>query len=340
MNILGLGHSNSGCSYHRVFLPVAKMPKTYGKITNEITEQTFEEHKYDIVYVNRMWGQADLIELRKIYGFKLVIDMDDYWVLDHFHLNYEDYRVHNFASKIIKHIREADLVTCTHTHLADRVAEYNKNVIIAPNAIPYGEFQFNDYRTPDERVRLFWAGGITHEEDLRILNRPLRVVQQTHLRDKVKMVFGGFHDSNPVEKKIWHSIADSFTAGGLLNHEGLRGMPVFEYYSMFANADMMLIPLRKTDFNAYKSNLKILEAAGKGIPVIASAVHPYLGFPEDLVNYAHNEQMWIHWLHKLIDNPDLRTEQGALLAEYCKKNYNFDEINQRRIDAFNSLINN
>ena len=45
MNILGLGHSNSGCSYHRIFVPVAKMEKTYGKITNEIKEDTFEEHK-------------------------------------------------------------------------------------------------------------------------------------------------------------------------------------------------------------------------------------------------------------------------------------------------------
>jgi len=340
MNILALTHKHSGCGYHRVIVPISLMEKNYAKITDQVTETTFEENKYDIVFVNRMWGQADLIELRKQHGFKLVLDMDDYWVLDHFHLNYEDYRQYNFADKIIKHMREADLVTCTHSMLAERIAEYNPNVVICPNAIPYGHYQFNDYRSPEERVRLFWAGGITHQEDLKILNRPLRVIQQSYLKDKVKMVFGGFHDSNEVERKIWHTMADSFTAGGLLQHEGLRGMNVFEYYSMFAQADIMLIPLRKTHFNQYKSNLKILEAAGKGIPVIVSNVHPYTGFPEDLVNYAHNEQMWLHWMQKLADNADLRTEQGALLAEYCKKNYNFDEINQRRAEAFKSLINN
>jgi len=61
----------------------------------------------------------------------------------------------------------------------------------------------------------------------------------------------------------------------------------------------MMIPLRKSQFTIYKSNLKILEAAGKGIPVIVSSTHPYMGFPEDLVNYAGDDSMWMHWVDKL-----------------------------------------
>ncbi len=58
---------------------------------------------------------------------------------------------------------------------------------------------------------------------------------------------------------------------------------------MYLESDIKLIPLRKSTFNGYKSNLKILEAAGKGIPVIVSKVNPYLGFPEDVVYYENWE---------------------------------------------------
>jgi glycosyltransferase involved in cell wall biosynthesis len=99
-------------------------------------------------------------------------------------------------------------------------------------------------------------------------------------------------------------------------------------------SDIKLIPLRKTTFNGYKSNLKILEAAGKGIPVIVSKTDPYLGFPGDVVYYEN----WDKNIRALVEDADLRKERGRSLFEYCEKNYNFEEINNKRRELFLGLL--
>ena len=132
---------------------------------------------------------------------------------------------------------------------------------------------------------------------------------------------------------IWKKMVSYFTADALLTNMAYRGLPVFEYYQMYLESDIKLIPLRKSTFNGYKSNLKILEAAGKGVPVIVSKVHPYLGFPEDVVYYEN----WDKNIRALVEDKDLREAKGKALFEYCAKNFNFDEINIRRKDLFKSL---
>lgn len=333
MKILTLTQKFSGCGYHRLMLPVSFMPKEYGRITDTITEEELEEKKYDIVYVNRVWEKDDLIELRKKYGFKLVVDVDDYWILNHDHLMFDSFNETGFASKLIKYMKEADLVTCTHDRLAEAICVHNQNVIITPNAIPYNQGQFNGERVATDAVKIFWAGGITHDQDLKILEGPMKKVS-----GNVQMILGGFSDSNETERYYWGRMANYFTNEKKLPHTIFRGVEVFQYYDLFKYADIMLIPLVKNNFNKYKSNIKILEAAGKAVPVVVSAVHPYLGFPEDIVNYVKDRSDWNKYIDRLVNDKDLRDEQGQRLLEYCHKNYNFNEINKVRQNAFQSLI--
>ncbi len=333
MKILALTQKFSGCGYHRLMLPVSFMPKEYGRITDTITEEELAEKKYDIVFINRVWDKDNLIELRKKYGFKLVVDVDDYWILNHDHLMFDSFNATGFASKLIHHMREADLVTCTHERLAEAVAVHNPNVLIVPNAIPYNEGQFNGERYATDAVKLFWAGGITHDQDLKILEGPMKKVS-----GNVQMILGGFADSNETERYYWGRMANYFTNDKKLPHTIFRGIEVFKYYDLFKYADVMLIPLVKNNFNKYKSNIKILEAAGKAVPVIVSAVHPYLGFPDDVVNYVYDRADWNKHIDKLVNDEGLRNEQGQKLLEYCNKHYNFNEINQTRQKAFEHLI--
>ena len=312
------------------------MEKQYGRVTDNMNEEQWQEKKYDIVFINRIWENEDLIQRRKEHGFKLVIDVDDYWHLSHDHLMYEGYNATNFAARLINHMREADLVTCTHERLADAIYPHNKNIQILPNAIPYGEAQFDGERVKTEGVKLFWAGGITHEQDLKLLQGVTYELDQ-HVKG-VQMVMGGYSDSNETERYYWGRMASYFTNDKKLPYTLIRGMEVFEYYKMFKHADIMLVPLVKNNFNAYKSNIKILEAAGKAIPVVVSAVNPYLGFPSDVVNYAKDRKDWIKHIKRLAESEDLRNEQGAKLHEYCQNNYNFHAINEKRRNAFLSLL--
>ena len=146
------------------------------------------------------------------------------------------------------------------------------------------------------------------------------------------MVMGGYVD-NPEFK----AMASAFTNGGRLDHELIEGLPVKDYYHAYSKCDISLIPLRPGRFNSFKSNLKILEAANIGSPVIVSEVEPYLGFPESVVNYVRRQSDWAYFVNLLTTNKEWAKEQGRELQEYCDKNYNFDTINEARKNIFNHV---
>ena len=336
MRILVLTQRYSGCGYHRLMMPVSFMPKEYGRITDHVTEEQWEEIKPDIVFINRTWDKDDLFELRKKYGFKIVVDVDDYWFLNADHLMYDSYYMANYPQKLIQHMRDADLVTCTHERLADAIAVHNKNVLIVPNAIPYNSGQFNGERIKTDAVKIFWAGGITHEPDMKTIQGAIYHLSKENLN--IQMVMGGYADSNETERYYWQKMASYFTADRKIPYTLIRGMEVDKYYDLFRHGDIMLVPLVKNNFNAFKSNIKILEAAGKAIPVVVSQVNPYLGFPEDVVNYSRGRSEWVSHIKRLVNDEDLRNEQGARLLEYCHTHYNFKAINEVRQKAFEALI--
>jgi len=88
MRILVITQQNSGVGYHRLMLPVHFLPKAYALITDTLSEETLKEG-WDIVYINRFIPAIHisvLEDFKERYGFKLVIDIDDYWHLDQWHI--------------------------------------------------------------------------------------------------------------------------------------------------------------------------------------------------------------------------------------------------------------
>ena len=161
MRILAITSKTSGVAYHRIIMPIVNMKKDYCLMTDTISEETFEG-KYDIVILNRMLANItpdQMIEWRKKYGFKLIVDNDDYWHLDASHILYERYILNSVPQQIINWIQIADLCTCTHERLAEEIYQYNQNVEIVPNAIPYGEEQFLLDKKPSDLIRLFRSGS-------------------------------------------------------------------------------------------------------------------------------------------------------------------------------------
>lgn len=84
LRILAVGSQNSGVTYHRLALPLSIMEKEYCLITDTITEDLLKEKNFNVVVVNRFLESVPLLQLlewRAKFGFKLVIDIDDYWIL-------------------------------------------------------------------------------------------------------------------------------------------------------------------------------------------------------------------------------------------------------------------
>ncbi len=127
-----------------------------------------------------------LLEKRKKYGFKMICDIDDYWILDRSHILSSVYP----TQEIINHIREADLVTCTNEKLWNEIRPINSNVAILPNALPYGNDQFTDVREYTDKVKFVYTGSITHEEDIKLVQFPFKkVASDSSLRSKVHFSF-------------------------------------------------------------------------------------------------------------------------------------------------------
>jgi glycosyltransferase involved in cell wall biosynthesis len=326
MRVIAYVRQNSGPCYHRIIMPLLLMPNVDVYITNNLQVEHFDQG-CDVFIYNRIipdHAMPQLYELQNKMGFAIGVDLDDFWELDPHHILYEDYKDREFAKEQIDHIKRAGFVTTTHQRLADEIAQYNPDVHVLPNAIPNaGQFQIE--REPCKYTRLFWQGSITHAEDISLLRTAIHHLGP--LSTKIKMVMGGYTQGEPE----WHKMAMDYTAQLKHQYKLLPGCHVTEYYKHYKEADICLVPLVNSPFNRHKSNLKVLEAAHLGLPVIASPVHPYLDMP---LLYAKNSTEWIQNIRRLVASKKRQKEAGAELKEYCDQHFNFDKINLERKQIF------
>lgn len=337
MRILALANVNSGVAYHRIVMPLVYMmqgrPQDFVKITNQVTEETLEEG-WDILLINRTvaFDIPTIESWRKRYGFKLVVDNDDYWNLDPHHVLYEYYKQGKISEHIQDFIRIADLCTVTHHRLADAVYRLNKNVHILPNALPYGDGQFNDAKLPSDKVRLFWSGSDTHAQDLSIIRNPMqRIYGDFDLRNKVKTIMAGYAERS---KPVWDIMAAAFTNGLRFDSTIYQFTAPDKYMGAYTDSDISVIPLLSSGFNGMKSNLKVLETAAKRNPAIVSMTDPYLDMP---VCYVRTQQYWYKWVKELVNDKAMRIEKGNELYEFCNKHYNLKTINWKRYELYSSV---
>ena len=303
---------------------------------NEFVEEHYTD-ELDIVIYNRVIGDEyiDKIKvLREKFGFKIIVDVDDIWHLDDHHILAKYYIEEQFAARQIRQIRNADIVLTTHARMAKYISSFNSNVHVCPNAIPH-QGQFDITREESEFTRLFWQGSITHKEDIRILTRPIEALGP--VAERIKMVLGGYtrYDDNETPKTAeekqteaeWSEMAMIFTAKAKHQYKLLPPEPVTNYYSMYAHADICLVPLVNSFFNRMKSNLKVLEAANLSLPVIASDVHPYKDLP---IRYCKHPNDWIKHITDYLKEPEKAKEDGLRLKDFCNEFYNFSKINLER----------
>jgi len=332
MRILVITQQNSGVGYHRLMLPVYYLEKTYAYFTDSLTEEILQEN-FDILLINRFIPEVHidkLLEYKKKYGFKLIVDIDDYWYLDTSHILYSIYP----SQVIIDHIKIADLVTCTNELLWNEIRPLNSNVAILPNALPFNEDQFIDVRTESDKVRFVYTGSITHEEDIKIIQFPFKkVASDVALRNKVHFQLCGFNDEGAGSAAIWHRMISNFTCGLKLGGTR-RYLPVTEYMNFYNDADVSVVPLKQTKFTSMKSNLKILEAGCKKIPVICSNVPPYDTAP--YVYKVNKQTDWYKGIKKLADDAIYRQEIGLANYEWCNENFNLHKVNKLRKELYAS----
>jgi hypothetical protein len=158
------------------------------------------------------------------------------------------------------------------------------------------------------------------------------------LANRIKMVLGGYNDSDALTKYLWDQMFNSFTCNGQLPYTKLSSLEPINYMQHYEWADIMLVPLEKSSWHGCKSNLKLLEAACKKVPVICSKVEPYTLDMSAPVLWVEKQTDWFKHIKDLILNPNKRIEYGEKIHEWARTNYNLFEVNKGRKQAFDNLV--
>ncbi|GAA0561628.1 glycosyltransferase family protein [Chitinophaga japonensis] len=331
----------SGCDYHRICLPFEYEHGYVDDAAMEAAGPTVHDRLKvaELVVWNRDFpaGIAEGDRLKRQHGFKVVVDLDDYWELYPHHFLSAYYRQHDVPGVIIHNLRLADAVTVTTARLADKVKQYNRNVHVIPNALPFGQGQFQGAMAGTDIFRFIYAGQKSHLHDLGLLRGPLRrLAGERHAGMGVTLAGYSTKDT----AGIWTSMEQIMSAGGTMsNYQRIEQRPLHSYMDVYNEASAVLIPLEANIFNACKSNLKLLEAACKKLPAICQRVPPYSDCRDAPVLWVDKQSDWYKHMRYLAANRGAAEEMGQALHEWAIKNYSIWPWNKIRFDLYTHIVN-
>lgn len=212
--------------------------------------------------------------------------------------------VHNVRHNFETNIGVADRVTVTTEALANLIRPLNENVYVVPNRMP--EWVLDWERPRNERLTIGWMGSATHSMDWDQAGPHVARFLKQNPDVGFHLIGGEYED--------WLKLgADRVRSTGWING--------VENVWRAIDFDIALAPLRPHVFNQSKSNLKAMEAAALGIPIVASDCGPYPGFVEHgktgfLVKRDHE---WGKFLRELVNDADMRAEMGAAAKEKARQ---------------------
>jgi glycosyltransferase involved in cell wall biosynthesis len=284
----------------------------------------------DILMFNRSikTPAKELVQLRNKYGFKIVLDLDDYWVLGSTHPLYKSWKEGQFGEDILSYVKIADHVLVTNYSLYTKVREYNQAASIVPNALT---FTHPTQPPRSGKMKFIYSGSVTHIPDLEILRSKFRRIEP-FVRDSASFVLAGVG-----EHKGWDKPKEIFESTG--SYEFMPVLPLDRYMEHYDTADVALVPLVDNEFNKHKSVLKVLEAASRGLPCIVSNVLPYkeLG-PNAPIMWANTGADWLRHIRFCIKNPNWVKHQGMRLYDFMKAKFSLDDVNKLRYEILRSVL--
>lgn len=229
-------------------------------------------------------------------GAKLVMDVDDDpFSVDKEHPGYDYHKKHEEDMKF--QLKNCDAVTTTTEELKKVFKKYNDKVFVLPNAI---DTSIWDLKKPkkrtDGRIRLGWIGSGSHMADRVVVEKAIKIIM-----DKYPQV------------DFYH--AGMCLVEGAENREfSYRGTKGYEEYPAFLNGldlDIAIAPIKDTQFNRCKSNIKWLEHSMLKTPMVLSDVTPYKMVKHGETGFlAKTTEDWVTYLSLLIENPAERKKIG------------------------------
>ena len=213
----------------------------------------------------------------------------------------------------IRQFKESDGLIVSTSYLAEIYSDFNSNINVVPNAID--TVMWNKTKKKSKPgIRIGWAGGGSHNDDLAILKNVIPAITSKH--KNVKFVF--FHGCPEWLRSI----------KGVEFHPKYARIDKYPQAIASLDLDIGLAPLVDNAFNRGKSNLRWLEYSALGVPCVASNVRPFAecirGGIDGLL--ADGEEEFISCLNRLIENKDIRKKMGVAAKQRIYRDFNVDKV--------------
>lgn len=342
---------------------------------------------------NNMNAFRNALAFCKANNIVTIDDVDDYWDVGQFHPAFLSMRNSPTPRLMQENLALCDYCTTTTDYFAKKIAKYNKNVKVWVNAIDPNEEQFipKDEKTTD-RIRIGFIMGSSHEHDMEqirgvvnslgkdILDKIQIVLCGYDLRGDFRQIFPDGHvETRPIrpEESVWYKYEKNVTDNYSIvtpeykefltkfepnsewpnvDNEGYRRVwtkDISEYATHYNKIDILLAPIAETEFNACKSELKLIEAGFFKKAVICSNFGAYKigtrsllqkgGAIDEtgnciLVDPSRAHKDWAKAIKKLVTNPELITLLGKNLHNDVATKYNLENVTRERAEWYRSII--
>lgn len=264
MKVFGWSGGKDGCEWYRLTVPYTQLAETYGWNVEISTRVPGAEHHRvaDILVGQRIMTDGPSGTWRRMCAdprrtARMVYEIDD----DFFSIEHSN-PVSKFVGQreldnIVANAQAADLVTVSTESLAEVMSRFNSRVAVLPNCVPTVASEPGPFGITHDVV---WSGSPTHDADWRDAAEP--VMRWLRASDRTLKILGAL--PTPLEPLRGRDI---LTVAGWT-----QDVPTF-YQGLTATVG--LAPLRRSQFNRSKSDVRLVELAARGIVAVATDFGPY-----------------------------------------------------------------
>jgi glycosyltransferase involved in cell wall biosynthesis len=273
-------------------------------------------------------GIALLYTYQQERGKKIVSDWDDFIYSNESSPHKKIQEITDFpeVSKVV--LKISDMVTVTTDYLKNKYSEYNKNIEVLDNFMDMDRWDKPKKENKSKKIKIGWAGSLTHYEDLAMIAKPLKKVMREF--PSVQLVIVGDTRFKEMFKGY--------------NVETMFGVP-FEYWPDKLNGlqwDIGIAPLVDNEFNRCKSNIKwqeysIAKIPGIYSPIVYEKTSSHVIFDGKIGMTANSEKEWYMCLRNYIVCKNLRKDVASRAYSFARMEYDLEKNIYKWLNAYLKL---
>lgn len=327
-----------GCGFYRCLQPSSFLNRA-GLAESSVA--LLDPKKEDILSSNlviiQAIGSVNAMQISKLCienNIPYIIEIDDF--LHHVSpSNLAGYPGWNqgtlYVHRTMEMARRGCGMTVSTNWLAREYFPYHNNIYVIPNYLDQDKWTNPMARKNDGKVRIGWAGGNAHGDDLLMISK---VIEKIIKEFKGKVIFETFgmmpHELGGIFNNLdqFNSLCPKCGYEGDKHHH--PGEKLEDYPMILASKcwDIALAPVINNAFGNAKSDLKIKEYSASGIPIIASSVEPYREAQKNKaqVILASSFDEWYNAIKQLIKDQARRDEMVRANKEWVEQYWIQDNI--------------